>query len=232
MAAADFSFLARLVRIQVLRLEVDLLGFPNAVCQLDSLRELQLRRLRSVDEVPSELQQLTELTHLTLADCGLTRVPDVLCAMTSLEEVSLALNELTLEWQEDEGDGAEAFPLALTRLKSLRVLTLTCCDLETVPDVVGRLPALEELYLSGNRVWARAHAFIMLPSTCSALTVRLPDCAALVSLAYSWPMRDACPECLATRKLPTAVLVPGSLLAFRSCGTGSAHEAAHTCTSP
>jgi hypothetical protein len=103
---------------------------------------------------------------------------------TELRELSLASNPLINE--DDEGADADvadvhrppsprraAFPQDLPALRKLKVLTLNCCDMEQLPEIVGEMVSLHTLHLSENRAMAQQHAFFFLPVSASWLKVCL-----------------------------------------------------------
>lgn len=105
---------------------------------------------------------------------------------TELRELSLASNPLIND--DDEAadvDGADvhrppsprraAFPRHLPALRKLKVLTLNCCDMEQLPEIVGEIVSLHTLHLSENRAMAQQHAFFFLPISTSWLKVRSHD---------------------------------------------------------
>ena len=73
-----------------------------------------------------------------------------------------------------DSDDPEGFPTELLHLAKLRVLSLSCCDLESVPPLLGQLTSLRSLALAGNRPHAMRHAFFFLPSHMRALEVCTP----------------------------------------------------------
>lgn len=80
-------------------------------------------------------------------------------------------------YQSDESDHStppddEGFPSQLAFLSKLKTLSMSCCDIEAVPPIIGSLTSLKSLVLSGNRPHATRHAFFFLPSDCRSLVVR------------------------------------------------------------
>ena len=66
----------------------------------------------------------------------------------------------------------EGFPSQLSFLSRLHSLSMSCCDLEAAPPVIGHLTSLRSLVISGNRPHATRHAFFFLPFDCRSLVVR------------------------------------------------------------
>ena len=79
--------------------EIDLAGnplraAPGVLSELPELRSLVLSRCARIDWDRSGLERLTELTSLTLAECGLDRVPAGLERLTKLRDLHLAGNAI------------------------------------------------------------------------------------------------------------------------------------------
>lgn len=71
-----------------------------------------------------------------------------------------------------DDEDPEDIPSEITELSRLRTFSLTCCDLEAIPPVIGRLSSLQSLILSGNRPHAMRHAFFFLARDMQSLCVR------------------------------------------------------------
>lgn len=80
-----------------------------------------------------------------------------------------------------DDDDPDGFPTEIVQLRRLRVLSLACCDLESVPPLLGQLSSLRSLVLTGNRPHAMRHAFFFLPQDMRALFVRSTK-----PLAHAW----------------------------------------------
>jgi hypothetical protein len=76
-----FSFLASLGQLQTLELHLPVRGFPQAIWMLPDLATLSLCGFTAM-ELPDEFAELAKLTKLELVDCGLERVPPVICRCT------------------------------------------------------------------------------------------------------------------------------------------------------
>lgn len=154
------------------------------------------------------------------------------CKPAELRELSLASNPLInddIGGDDDDGDapmlpGAGlrppsprrgAFPANFPALRRLKVLTLNCCDLEQVPDILGEVPSLHTVHMSENRARAREHAFFFLPLTCSSLRVRPPP-PTVAPLMIGKPRLNTVlkvlPMCSSRNDL--VVACPGSCLEF------------------
>lgn len=105
--------------------------------------------------------------------------------VNSLEAAANHLPDLVDESDPSPPPDEEGFPSQLALLSRLRTLSMSCCDLEAVPPVVGRLTSLRSLVISGNRPHATRHAFFFLPSDCRSLVVRHPPHPAASYLVQS-----------------------------------------------
>ncbi len=76
--------------------------------------------------------------RLDLSECQLEAVPDGLCDVTSLEDLSLAGNRI------------EQLPEAVGQLQELRRLVVAGNRLQGLPEGLGLLPELEGLWAHGN----------------------------------------------------------------------------------
>ncbi len=113
--------------------------------QLDTIASLpNLRRLTlnmGLEALPEDLSGLSALTHLDLVGNALTALPDSLSNLTELVELDLRSNAFV------------AFPSSITDLTALRVLNLgRNWKLADIPDGIGDLKDLEELYVWGTSV--------------------------------------------------------------------------------
>ena len=94
----------------------------------------------------AKISSLKKLKEIELCR-SLSLLPKELSELSGLRKVELTQNEDLGNAPQDE-----AFPAELGKMKSLRVLNLTCCGLRTIPAFVGELESLEFLDLSGNDV--------------------------------------------------------------------------------
>lgn len=157
-------------------------GLGERIGELTALEELSLAGM-GLTSLPEAIGRLHELRVLNISGNNLTALPEQLGDLPRLEVLRAAhltcpvpdavarlgtLRELDLSnLQPGEYDSLVAFPMAATRLPALRSLDLSHVFLETLPDDLLALTALEELDLRGSL---------------SALLPRLPDLAALPRL--------------------------------------------------
>ena len=136
-----------------------LTALPEAIGRLHNLRVLDISG-NSITALPDELGDLPRLEVLRAARLTCP-VPDAVARLGTLRELDLS------SLQPGEFNSLVAFPVPVTRLPALRSLNLSHMFLETVPDELLGLTALEELDLRGSL---------------STLLPRLPDLAALPRL--------------------------------------------------
>jgi Leucine rich repeat len=100
--------------------------------------------------VPEEFRQHVsgDGRWASLANAGLTSVPEWLSALTALTELDLSGNELT------------ALPGWLGNLTTLTQLDLWYNRLTSLPDEIGRLTGLTQLDLSGNQLTCRDQVYL------------------------------------------------------------------------
>ncbi|WP_405717822.1 leucine-rich repeat domain-containing protein [Streptomyces sp. NBC_01537] len=136
-----------------------LTALPEAIGRLNNLRVLDISG-NNFTALPGQLGDLPRLEVLRAARLTCP-VPDAIARLSTLRELDLS------NLQPGEYNSLVAFPHPVTGLPALRSLNLSHIFLETVPDELLGLTALEELDLRGSL---------------SALLPRLPDLAALPRL--------------------------------------------------
>ena len=88
--------------------------------------------------LPTEIDQLTAVEHLSLRDNHLTQLPTTIGNLTNLRQLSIADNHLT------------HLPPAIGRLTNLTHLNLRNNQLTQLPAEITSLTSLKMLQLSGN----------------------------------------------------------------------------------
>ncbi|MFC9846279.1 hypothetical protein ACFWFF_05630 [Streptomyces sp. NPDC060223] len=136
-----------------------LTGLPESTGRLRNLRVLNISG-NDFTALPERLGDLPRLEVLRAAHLSCP-VPDTVARLGTLRELDLS------NLQPGEYDSLVAFPMPVTGLTALRSLNLSHVFLETLPDELLALTALEELDLRGSL---------------SALLPRLPDLAKLPRL--------------------------------------------------
>jgi len=139
------EWLGKLTRLQSLNLSGNQLNvLPEWLGQLTQLHELNLSRNR-LTALPESLGQLTQLELLELADNQLTVLPESISGLSNLS--TLQLGEKTLG-----GNPLGHLPQFIRELKALRILVASRCDIEVVPEWLGELSELGQVYFTKDRV--------------------------------------------------------------------------------
>ncbi len=116
-----------------------LTAVPDAVFDhADTLEVLDLAG-NSLTTLPASLSRLTRLRAVFVSNNPMVRLPPVLGACPVLTQIGA------------RGCGLRDLPAA-SLPSGLRWLTLTDNQLDTLPDELGRRPALQKLMLAGNRL--------------------------------------------------------------------------------
>jgi internalin A len=95
---------------------------------------------KEIEELPSEIVQLTNLTALYLRFNQLTTLPDAIGQLTNLPSLDLRTNQLA------------TLPDAIGQLTNLTTLDLSYNQLTTLPDAIGQLTNLTTLNPSYNQL--------------------------------------------------------------------------------
>ncbi|MBU0491848.1 MAG: hypothetical protein KKA73_15860 [Chloroflexi bacterium] len=124
---------------------------------------------RGISELPAEIGRLTNLQTLDLRNNQLTALPEVIGQLTNLQTLYLAGNQLT-ELPEWLGNLAELtdlwlgyrgesvknsfgqIPVHLRHLKKLRVFGVSNCQLTELPDWLGEMAPLQQLWCDDNHL--------------------------------------------------------------------------------
>ena len=144
--------ISSLKKLDELKLSNSLSSLPKELGKLSRLEKLDLSGNEDlgeepVDEAfPAALGKMKSLRELDLRYCGLSSLHQGLGELSRLTRLNLGHNN-------ELGNAlhaGEAFPAALGKMKSLRELDLSNCELRAVPTFVGELKSLEVLNLSWN----------------------------------------------------------------------------------
>ncbi|KAH9501981.1 hypothetical protein DERF_012784 [Dermatophagoides farinae] len=159
----------RLVNLQILNLSNNPLGH-NQLKLLQSLHSLQSLNLsntqRTLQNMPTSLDNLTNLTELNLSSNELHRIPDVVYTLTSLKRLNLSDNQITeistsidqcwfnLEVLNLSRNRLKSLPQLLSKLERLRCLYLNDNELvfDGIPNSIGKLYNLEIFMASNNNL--------------------------------------------------------------------------------
>ena len=104
------------------------------------MKNLKILDLQSmgIKELPSSLGRLPAIEHLYLASCkNLVSIPETICNLSSLKTLCLPGCSRLRSVQEIKGS-----------MKSLTTIDLESSGIKELPLSIGRLRALEHLYLS------------------------------------------------------------------------------------
>ena len=197
-----------------LRFDGALTAVPEELFALgDTLEVLDLGR-GTLTDLPAGMARLGRLRALFLSGHRFARLPPVLGDCAALSQIGCrgtGLRELP----------GEALP------PGLRWLTVTDNALETLPEALGRRPALQKLMLAGNRLaalpasLAGAGALELIRFAANRVTALPSWLAELPRLAWAgWagnPCEPALPP-VAAAPVPWAALAPGRLLGEGASG--------------
>ncbi|CAL1292808.1 unnamed protein product [Larinioides sclopetarius] len=159
----------RLVNLQTLKLNNNPLGH-NQLRQLPALVALQTLHMantqRSLSNMPSSLDSLTNLQDVDLSQNSLPRVPDALYTLPNLKRLNLSENCI-IDISPDIGDlwknlvtlnlsrnKLKALPATLCKLSKLRRLYINDnqLDFDGIPSGIGKLYSLEVFMASNNNL--------------------------------------------------------------------------------
>jgi len=162
-------------RIEALTIEdLDLPRLPPGLGTLTALKDLRLRCLEALEELPAEIGELRALERLDIDNgngCSMNvTLPASIGRLTKLRVLilngALDAGHATIKTAKTLPAAAEALvaleeldlgrnqmrqlPVAVGKLAALRVLNLDYNDLRRLPPFVGELTKLRELHLSAN----------------------------------------------------------------------------------
>ncbi|XP_074112335.1 FLII actin remodeling protein isoform X2 [Cotesia typhae] len=158
----------RLSNLQTLNLNHNPLGHFQ-LRQLPSLMNLTTLQMcdtqRTLNNIPSSLESLTNLQELDLSQNSLPRVPDALYLLSNLKRLNLSDNEITEMssaaemWQKLEilnlcRNKLSALPASICRISNLRCLYLNDnhLEFEGIPPGIGKLSSLQIFSAAKNHL--------------------------------------------------------------------------------
>ncbi|XP_067011007.2 protein flightless-1 isoform X2 [Anabrus simplex] len=158
----------RLANLQTLVLNHNPLGHFQ-LRQLPSLMNLETLHMRdtqrTLNNIPANMDSLTNLTDLDLAQNALPKVPDALYALPNLRRLNLSENEITElaqaidMWQQLETlnlcrNKLTALPSSLCKISTLRRLYVNDnqLDFEGIPSGIGKMSSLEVFSAANNQL--------------------------------------------------------------------------------
>ena len=137
--------LAQLTSLRKLNLAgCNLSRYPEVVSKLTALQELNLSWNEELTSVSSSVVQLRNLRTLDITGCGIKEYPEVFFDMPWLTCVHFKLYSGKLQ---------ELFALPISELKNTKTLDLSGGNLPILPNFLFKLTSLEELNLSGIKVY-------------------------------------------------------------------------------
>ncbi|CAK9822912.1 Protein flightless-1 [Anthophora retusa] len=158
----------RLANLQTLNLNHNPLGHfqLRQLPSLMNLTTLQMRDTqRTLNNIPSSLETLTNLQELDLSQNNLPRVPDALYSLLNLRRLNLSDNQITelstaielwtkLETLNICRNKLSAIPASLCKIVTLRRLYLNDnrLDFEGIPSGIGKLSSLQVFSAANNRL--------------------------------------------------------------------------------
>ncbi|CAJ1059528.1 leucine-rich repeat-containing protein 39 isoform X1 [Xyrichtys novacula] len=133
--------IGKLTRLRELLLSCNRVRFvPEELSGCESLERLELAMNHDLNQLPDQLQNLKNLSHLDLSMNDFTCMPDCVVALPALEWLDMAGNRL------------QHLPEDMHRMEKLHTLWLQRNELERLPDSISRMASLDTLVLSSNRL--------------------------------------------------------------------------------
>ena len=137
--------LAQLTSLRKLSLAgCNLSRYPEVVSELTALQNLNLSWNEELKSVSSSVVQLRNLRTLDVTGCGIREYPEVFFDMPWLTCVHFKLYSGKLQ---------ELFALPVSELKNTKTIDLSGSNLLILPNFLFKLTSLEELNLSGIKVY-------------------------------------------------------------------------------
>lgn len=173
----------------------DLSSLPDIVCTLRSLRIINLSGCSNVDKLPQTLGSLENLEQLSVRNSAIRRAPSSIQLLKNLK--ALCFFGCGNPHINISSSTALQLPASFSGLCSLEKLDLRYCNLPqgAIPDDIGCLSSLKDLYLSGNN-------FVSVPESISQLSqlenLLLDNCRKLQSL----PQLPLSIRCVYARNCP------------------------------
>ena len=100
----------------------ELIDFPGVVCELKSLKDLQIEGNKKVESLPECLRNLTNLHKLNISNTSITRLPSAIERCNNLEE----LNICNYKFRE--------FPTVIYKLKKLSTVEAISVPFEVLGE--------------------------------------------------------------------------------------------------
>eukprot|EP00884_Botryococcus_braunii_P015496 jgi/Botrbrau1/262/Bobra.0022s0233.1 len=152
--AAQLDNLGHCVRLEELRIiyagsgtqQVQYGGFPERLTNLTNLTALELTAAgpNSMPSLPDGISKWKRLQELQMFRCGVEFIP------SSISELHNSLQVLQIDGFPRYNGPPLLLPSTISTLTRLSALSFAGWNFQTVPEVVGRMPALLDLDLSMN----------------------------------------------------------------------------------
>ncbi|OIT27720.1 PREDICTED: TMV resistance protein N-like [Nicotiana attenuata] len=150
----------------------NLVALPSSICRLKSLVSLNVSGCLKLESLPEEMGDLDNLEELDASYTLISRPPSTIVRLNKLKILKFGVRD---------GVHFEFLPVLAEGLRSLVHLNLSDCNLIDggLPEDIGSLSSLKELYLNGNN-------FEHLPRSIAQLgdlrILHLRDCKRLTQL--------------------------------------------------
>ncbi|KAL3355269.1 hypothetical protein AABB24_019372 [Solanum stoloniferum] len=154
----------------------NLVTLPSSICKLKNLVELNVSACSKLESLPKEIGDLENLEWLDAKNTLISQPPPSIVCLNKLYFLQFAKQKSEVGLK----DGVYfVFPAVSDGLRLLEILNLSYCNLIGLPEDIGSLSSLNELYLSGNN-------FEHLPQSIAQLgalrSLDLSDCKRLKEL--------------------------------------------------
>jgi len=117
----------------------------------------------TIQSVPIEIDSMKNLKRFWLQNVGLKTLPDTLCSITSIDDLSVDRNELThlpdclgrlrkLAYLDVEDNELTHLPKSIEKLKHLLMLRANNNKIEALPQNIGKLKNLDRLFVANNPI--------------------------------------------------------------------------------
>ncbi|XP_049372092.1 uncharacterized protein LOC125837001 [Solanum verrucosum] len=156
----------------------NLVTLPSSICKLKNLVELNVSACSKLESLPKEMGDLENLEWLDAKNTLISQPPPSIVCLNKLHFLQLAKQKSEVGLEDRV---YFVFPLVSDGLRLLEILNLSYCNLIDggLPEDIGFLSSLNELYLTGNN-------FEHLPPSIAQLgalrSLDLSDCKRLKKL--------------------------------------------------
>ena len=131
---------------------------PENFGNLNNLERISFQASKKILELPASFSKLNKLKYLDLGHMEFTELPEEVCALTSLEQLSLSR-----EYLMEDATPLKTLPPCIGNLVNLRDLFATDCAMESLPKEIGKLKSLEFLQVEQNYLHKMHKEWINLP---------------------------------------------------------------------